>query len=212
MPGLANWGGAALVLLVVAGSLLVIGGDWRLGLIALAVQYAAAALLIAPLVLPEVVAVKLLVGLMVVGILTLTTWQLDFGRPQESGGSAWRRRFKLPTGFAFRAMATLMVAVVAAYIASQPGLTMPGLDQFPSVNTAACLLIALGLLNLGLTEEPINAGMALLTVLIGFELFYAALEPALAVVALLAGVQLGIAIAVSYLAMLQHASPEGPVP
>jgi hypothetical protein len=210
MPELANWGGAALALLVVAGSLLVIGGDWRLGLMALAVEYAAAAVLIAPLVLLEVVAVKLLVGLMVVGILTLTTWQLDFGRPHESGGSAWRRRFKLPTGFAFRAMATLMVAVVATYVASQPGLTLPGLDQFPSVNTAACLLTALGLLNLGLTEEPINAGMALLTLLIGFELFYAALEPALAVVALLAAVQLGIAVAVSYLAMLQHASPESP--
>ncbi len=208
MPALANWGEAALALLVVAGSLLVIGGDWRLGLMALSVEYAAAAVLVAPLVLLEVVAVKLLVGLIVVAILTLTTWQLDFGRPQGAGGSAWRRRFKLPTGFAFRAMATLMVAVVATYVASQPGLTLPGLDQFPSVNTAACLLIALGLLNLGLTEEPINAGMALLTLLIGFELFYAALEPALAVVALLAAVQLGIAIAVSYLAMLQHASPE----
>ena len=61
MPELANWGGAALALLVVAAGLLVIGGDWRLGLMALAVEYAAAAVLIAPLVLLEVVSVKLLV-------------------------------------------------------------------------------------------------------------------------------------------------------
>ena len=87
---------------------------------------------------------------------------------------------------------------------------MPGLDKYPSINTAAYSLMALGLLNLGLTEEPINAGMGLLTLLIGFELFYAVLEPALAVVALLAGVQLGIAVAVSYLALLQHAGPESP--
>jgi hypothetical protein len=212
MPVLSNWGSAALAVLVIAGSLLVIGGDWRLGLMALAVEYLAAAVLIAPLVLSEVVAVKLLAGLIVAAILALTTWQLDFGRPQDGGGSAWRRRFKLPTGFAFRAMATLMVAVAVTYVASQPGLTLPGLEKFPSINTGACLLMALGLLNLGLTEEPINAGMALLTVLIGFELFYAALEPALAVVALLAAVQLGIAVAVSYLALLQHTSPESPPP
>jgi hypothetical protein len=210
MPELTAWGGVALALVVVAGSLLVIGGDWRIGLLALLVEYAAAAVLIAPLVLVAVVAVKLLVGLLVVAILTLTGWQLDFGRPDAGGGSAWRRRFSVPTGFAFRVMATLMVAVAATYLASQPGLALPGLDQYPSVNVAAYVLMALGLLNLGLTEEQINAGLGLLSLLMGFELFYAALEPALAVVALLAAVQLGIGIAVSYLAMLQYAAPEGP--
>jgi hypothetical protein len=210
MPQLAGAAGLAVVLLVVAGSLLVIGSDWRLGLIALAVEYGAAVVMIAPLVLLEVVAVKLLVGLMVVAILTITGWQLDFGRPHSNDGAAWRRRIHVPTGFAFRAMATLMVVVVATYIAGQPGLALPGLDQFPSINAGAFILMVLGLLNLGLTEEPIKAGMGLLTLLIGFELFYAALEPALAIVALLAGVQLGIAIAVSYLAALERAALEEP--
>ncbi|MEP7356408.1 MAG: hypothetical protein ABI847_04165 [Anaerolineales bacterium] len=210
MPELNAWGGVALALVVVAGSLLVIGRDWRIGLLALLIEYVAAAVLIAPLVLLAVVAVKLLVGLLVVAILTLTAWQVDFGRPGADGTSAWRRRFDVPTGFAFRVMATLMMAVAATYLANQPGLALPGLDQYPSVNVAAYVLMALGLLNLGLTEEPINAGLGLLSLLMGFELFYAALEPALAVVALLAAVQLGIAIAVSYLAMLQYSAPESP--
>ena len=146
---------------------------------------------------------------MVVAILIMTGWQLNFGRPVTPGVSPWQLRFEVPTGLPFRVMATLMVVVVATYIAAQPSLILPGLEALPTINAASYLLMALGLLTLGLTEEPINAGMGLLTLLIGFELFYAALEPALAVVALLAGVQFGIAFAVSYLAMLQHSAPEG---
>jgi hypothetical protein len=76
---------------------------------------------------------------------------------------------------------------------------------------ASYLLMALGLLGLGLTEEPMNAGMALLTLLNGFELFYAAVEPSLAVVALLAAVAFGIVLAVSFLAGRQYAPTETPV-
>jgi hypothetical protein len=99
--------------------------------------------------------------------------------------------------------------VAALYVAAQAAFTLPGLDGEPLLNTASYGLMALGLLNLGLTEEPLKAGMGLLTVLIGFEVFYAAVEPALAIVALLAAVEFAVALAVSYLALVQRGGGEG---
>jgi hypothetical protein len=196
----------ALFAVLLAGSLLVVVNDWRAGVAGLLVEYAAAAVLLTQLVIFEVALVKLIAGLLVVAILTLTGWQLNFGRPAKPGVSAWKLRLEVPTALAFRLMAVIMVVVSALYIAGQPRLVLPGLDQAPAMNTASYLLMALGLLNLGLTEEPINAGLGLLTLLLGFETFYAAVEPSLAVVALMAAVEFSVALAISYLAALQYAS------
>jgi hypothetical protein len=196
-----------LVALFIAGGLLVVVTDWRVSFVALLAEYIGVAVLLTQLVLFEVAVVKLLVGLLVVSVLTLTGWQLNFGRPPATGETLPLGRFwaqPMPTGLPFRLMAALMAVVAATYIASQPQLTLPGLDHAPAANTASYLLMALGLVNLGLTAEPINAGMGLLTLLIGFEIFYAAVEPSLAVVALLAGVHFGVALGVSYLAVLQY--------
>jgi hypothetical protein len=101
--------------------------------------------------------------------------------------------------------------VVAFYLSAQRDLMLPGLEARPVLNVASYVLLALGLTSLGLTEEPMNAGMGLLVLVNGFELFYAAVEPSLAVVALLAAVELAIALAVSYLATLQYSrEPETP--
>jgi hypothetical protein len=199
----------ALIALLLAGSLLVVISDWRAGVVALLVEYAAAAILLTQLVIFEVALVKVIAGLLVGAILTITAWQLNFGRPATPGVPAWQSRFEAPTALPFRLMAVIMVVVSASYVASQSALILPGLDQAPAINTASYLLMALGLLNLGLTEEPMGAGMGLLTLLLGFEMFYAAIEPALAVVALMAAVELSVALAVSYLAALQHGSGQG---
>jgi hypothetical protein len=194
----------ALAALVLAGSLLVVISDWRAGIVALLVEYAAAALLLTQLVVVEVSLVKLVAGLLVAAILGVTGWQLNFGRPATPGVPAWQTRIQVPTALPFRLMAVIMVVVSALYVAGQPNLALPGLDTGSPVNSASYLLIALGLLNLGLTEEPLTAGLGLLTLLLGFETFYAAVEPSLAVLALMAGVELSVALAVSYLAALQH--------
>jgi hypothetical protein len=59
--------------------------------------------------------------------------------------------------------------------------------------------MGMGLLHLGISEEPFRVGMALLTTLAGFEIIYAAVEPSLAVLALMGAMHIGIAIIVSYL-------------
>jgi hypothetical protein len=61
------------------------------------------------------------------------------------------------------------------------------------------VLFALGALQLGITEDTLRVGAGILTVLCGFEAAYAAVEPSLAVVALLASVHVGIALVISYL-------------
>lgn len=192
--------------LLYAALLLVLAHDWRLSLVALAVEYLGVAVLLRQLVVMDVALVKVFVGLLVVTIFTLTGAQLGFGRAPTAPGGRPRLRFEVPTGFAFRLMAMLMVLAFAVYIANQPQLTLPGLNDRPLLNMASYLLMTLGLLSLGLTEEPMNAGMALLTLLNGFELFYAAVEPSLAVVALLAAVAFAIALAVSFMAIRQYAA------
>ena len=199
----------ALAAVLLAGSVLVVISDWRAGIMALLVEYAATALLMTQLVIVEVALVKLIAGLLVAGILTVTAWQLNFGRPARTGVLGWQTRIQVPTALPFRLTAVIMVAVSALYVAGQPNLALPGLDAGSAVNSASYLLMALGLLNLGLTEEPLGAGLGLLTLLLGFEIFYAAVEPSLAVVALLAGTELSVALAVSYLAALQHGSERG---
>jgi hypothetical protein len=205
---------------LVTGSLLAVFNDWRLGFAALAAQYVFAAALAGQIVVWQVVSVKLLVGLLVVLILTLTGWQVNFGRRAAlgeggheedgppaadlAGAHALARRIEFPTNFPFRVIATLMVVVAAWATATQPGFAMPGLSL--GLNVACFLLISLGLLNLGLTEEPMNAGLGLLTLLTGFELLYAAVEPSLAVVGLLAAVNFAVALAASYLALVRFSA------
>jgi hypothetical protein len=200
----------ALVALLLAGSVLVIVSDWRASVTALLVEYAAAAVLLGQIVIPEVALAKLFAGLFVVTVLGITAWQLNFGYPAQPGVAGWQTQFELPTALPFRLMAVVLAVVAALYLASQPQWALPGLDQTPVINAASYALMALGVLNLGLTEEPLAAGMGLLTMLLGFEIFYSAVEPSLAVVALIAAVELAIALAVSYLAALQHTSRPGP--
>ncbi len=199
----------ALINLLVAASALVLFGDWRLRLGALAVQYAAAAILVTQAVVLEVAFAKFVVGCLVVAILVITAAQFNFGRPaagqpQAEPDAAPQRRLELPTGFPFRLMATLMFIIAAVYLASQPNMVLPGLEVAPAINVASYLLMALGLLNLGLSEEPLRAGTGLLTLMTGFELYYATIEPSLAVIALLAAAEFAVALAVSYLTVLEH--------
>ena len=113
--------------------------------------------------------------------------------------------FQLPTSktrrgasrpdFAFRLLATLFVGL-AVYSLSE---RYP-LPEVPSDIGFACYWLAsMGLLVLVLTEEPLKAGMGLLTLITGFELFYSVLERSLSVVGFLGIANFLIALAIAYL-------------
>lgn len=194
----------ALVGLFLTAFILVALTDWRLNLAALAGLFACAAVLLAQITLWQVVAARLLVGLLIVLILALTGRATRFGAPLPQASV----RFTVPTGFPFRVMALVLISLAAWYTANQPAFAFPGLP--PGLNLASYFLMALGLLNLGLSEEPLNAGVGLFMLLGGFQLFYFAIEPSLAIVGLLAAVELGVALVVSYLAVLWYIPTEEP--
>lgn len=205
----------ALINLVLAAVALVLVSNWRGRLAALAIQYTTAAVLVTQAVTAEVAVVRFVVGCLVVTILLLTAYQVNFsysaGVQPVSESETPSHGPDVPSGFAFRLMATLMFATAALFLASEPNMVLPGLQGAPALNTASYMLMALGLLNLGLSEEPMRAGTGLLTVMTGFELFYVSIEPSLAVVALLAASEFGVALAVSYLVVLQYSRANQPV-
>ena len=64
-------------------------------------------------------------------------------------------------------------------------------------------LILAGLVTLVLTEEPIKVGHGLFTALVGFELFYATVESSLLLTGLWGAINLLIALAIGYLAVVK---------
>jgi len=64
-------------------------------------------------------------------------------------------------------------------------------------------LISLGLLHLGLTTDVLRVILALLTVLSGFEILYAAVEGSILVAGLLSIVNLGLGLVGAYLLLAQ---------
>ena len=95
-----------------------------------------------------------------------------------------------------------MIMIVGWQLSQVPDLNVSGLPS--AVSLATFGLAGLGLLGLGLTEEPLKVGMLLITVLMGFEMYYAAVEPSLAVMALLAIVDFAVTLGACYLAAVRR--------
>jgi hypothetical protein len=129
-------------------------------------------------------------GVLTCGILAIGFERARWPRPTEAGGP-------IPGGRAFRAATVLLVAAAAWGIAAPQAASIAALPA-PRL-TAAVMIVAMGLLQLGLSQEQGAAAVGLLTALVGFEVFYSALEPSLALRAVLAGIMLGIALISSVL-------------
>lgn len=82
--------------------------------------------------------------------------------------------------------------------------SVPGLQSWLKVESSivavSLILIGIGLLQLGMTTQPVFVAIGLLTFLSGFEVLYSALEESVLLAGLMAVVNLGIALAGSYLA------------
>lgn len=202
----------ALLGAVLTATVLTLTVDWRITFAALGLQYIFAAILLNQAVVWQVAAVEVVVGLLVVIILTLTGRQSNFGRTASSpvvqlpGQLARIGPIEFQTNLPFRLVAILLAAVMTWFMVVVGDYALPGLPL--PLNLVGVWLIILGLFGLGFTDEPMNAGAALLTVITGFEMLYAPLEPSLLVVALLAVVNFAIALAASYLALLRFAEKE----
>ena len=201
----------AIIGLVVTASVIVVVRDWRFSLAALLGQYVLVGLLLMRLIQPQVALTKVLIGDLVCVILYLTgclVGQDEKGSTSEQGNADERPPLNETSlvDFAFRLMATLFVGL-AVYGLSR---RYPLPELSPDIGFACYWLGSMGLLTLMLTEEPLKAGMGLLTFMAGFELFYSPLERSLSVAGFLGIANLLIALAISYLeASRAEQTPQG---
>jgi len=136
----------------------------------------------------RIAAAFLLSGVLSSGILAIGQVRSGW-RPSPQVGRS------IPGGVGFR-LAVILLVGAATWGLTAPG-SSSGIPVPPARLTAAALVFALGLLQLGLSQELGAVSLGLLTALSGFEMFYTGLEPSLALRAVLAAVMLGIAVVTS---------------
>lgn len=197
----------AILLFLLTGSVLVLLSDWRASIMALLIQYLTMGFALSHLVRPEIAFAKVLIGVFACLMLYLSArqagwrYQLTFlshGFQALLGKRTIAGEVFAP-GRAFRVMAVLLMAVAAFALAqSYP---VAGLPQ--NVSVSVYWLTLSGLLLLLLTENPLKAGLGLLTMLTGFELWYTTLEGSLLIVGLWGIVNLLLALVVGYLSAVR---------
>jgi hypothetical protein len=196
----------AVVGVLITAGLLVVSRDWRLNLIALTVQYFFVMLLLTGMIRPEVAAVKGLIGWLICMVFYLTERRASELEQIPSTGTAdglqQPRRWIISARASFCLLASILISV-AAYTAS---LRFPLPEVRDYISTACYLLAGLGMLLIGMGEGPMQVGLGLLMFLSGFDLFYVALEPSLAVAGLFGAVSFLIALATAYLRTAQVAA------
>lgn len=137
--------------------------------------------------------VRVGIGIMVVGL--ASTLILAAGGSRASAWPSESGRTVMPQGSAFRLAASLLVAAAAWGLAAQGG--GAGLPVSSAHLGSAAIVLAMGLLLLGLSQDKESAAIGLLTALAGFEMVYASLEPSLAMRAVLAAVMIGVSLVAS---------------
>src|SRR5688572_18653494 len=188
---------AVLVILVTSVGLLLVR-DWRLSIIFLAVQYLGMFILVLQHWPLGMVSVKLVAGWMAAAILGMTRSGLS--TPGVDEESVW------PRGRLFRLFAAAIVGLIVS--ASTPGVSTIMADAGFAVTGGSLLLIGMGLLHLGITVSILRVTIGLMTVLSGFEILYSAVEGSVLVAALLAIINLGLALAGSYLLIASNSSED----
>jgi hypothetical protein len=185
-----SWITVGLLLATSAG--LLISPDWRWSLGLMAIQYIGVFWLVRLHWPTAMAAAKLVTGWMVIAALGIT--HLSIARSETSEDEAW------PGGRLFRLFAGGIVVAIVAAVTPRVPKVLPGIG-LPET-AGSLLLIGMGLLHLGITGRPLRVILGLLTVLAGFETLYAALEGSALVAALLAGINLALALVGSYLLIM----------
>jgi hypothetical protein len=201
-------GTAVLIGLLIAAALLVILVNWRLLIVALALQYILVGLMLTRVVPIELAAVKTLVGIMICPVLYITARRVNWGRleeeVEEDGAPAQRPQRRwwhiLSAGWPVRAIVAVLALAISTGLASRSPLSIvTDVPLSRDLTTGALSVMLLGLINAALAENPLKVGMGLLSILAGFELLYTAVEPTLTIVGLLGLTNLFLALAIAYL-------------
>lgn len=212
-------GDAAAYGILITSVIILMAWEWRSMLLALMLQYMISGFLFVDLLDARLVNIKVLVGLFVCLMLYLTARQVNWGRlpadvtEDEIVALGRERHIRLgsrlgTTTKPFRIALVLVMLVALLSLPQRVGFQLPAIPaQLGHLNLAIYALVAIGLLTVGLTSEPWQAGVGMLTFLTGFELFYSALEQSVALLAALAAVNLVVTLVISYLTQARHEIP-----
>jgi len=102
-----------------------------------------------------------------------------------------------PYGRLFRLFAAATVVLITSVVTPTVDTIMADAG-FPVTN-GGLVLIGMGLLHLGISAYVLRVSIGLMTILSGFEILYATVEGSVLVAALLAVINLGLALVGSYL-------------
>ncbi len=191
----------AVLLITITSIGLLLARDWRWLIIFLSAQYFGMLILTLlhwPL---GMASVKVVAGWMSAAILGMTR----SGLPRED---KTEKDSILPRGRMFRLFAAGIVVVIVATATPRVDALMANAGF--AVTTGSLLLIGMGLLHLGVTDHILRVTIGLMTVLAGFEVLYATVEGSILVAALLAMINLGLALAGSYLLIASNTQTEEP--
>lgn len=176
--------------------------DWRISLGILSLQYIGVFFLVAlsrPLMMSLA---KLVAGLIAVAVLGMAMSNSESANQVTDQSSVPQNLLQRLTGLSlsawiFRVVTAFMIVLVVLTVTPVSAQWVPGIG-FEQV-LGGLILLGLGMLHLGLTANPLRVVTALLTILSGFEIIYAAAEVSTLVAGLLAGVNLGLALIGAYL-------------
>ncbi len=187
MAATCAWIAVGAVILTSTGLLLT--RDWRWSLSLLAVQYLGMFVLVLQHWPLGMASVKVVAGWMSAAILGMTHSRLSATDLSEE--DTW------PRGRPFRLFAAGIVALIVVVVTPSVDAIMA--DAGFAVTAASLFLIGMGLFHLGTTAQVLRVAIGLMTVLSGFEILYSAVEGSVLVAALLATINLGLALVGSYL-------------
>ncbi len=209
-------GAPSVVLLLIAAFVAVVAWDMRPAIIGVLIHYLLAGFLFVDVLDPRLAFVYTLAGLFATAILLVTAWQVNWGR-RPSGlaaeeaarlGLADSRqlgRFTVTRRGLLRLGLATAVLVAVLWLTRAPGLFTSAIPIEPAYLEPAIIgLVALGLVGLVTSAEPLPAGIGLLLFLSGFGLFYGFLDQSLAMTVALVAAQLVVALAIAYLAQARY--------
>ncbi len=190
---------------IVTAAIMILMADWRLSLVAFAVQYLLITVLLSTIVQLQVAMVRLIAGGLVAVILYITAVRVRLGWMRRARAAGWRtvneiaslfEREPFIIGLPFR---LIMLALVAISVLTASA-------QFPFPNTPPLFwlislwLCSIGLLLVAITRDALKVGMGILTFSAGFATLYLAIEPSLLFYGLLLISDLVVALVVAHLA------------
>jgi hypothetical protein len=191
-----SWIAVAIILITSTGLLIV--RDWRWSIILLAVQYLCMFILTLQHWPLGMASVKLVAGWMSAAILGMTRSNFPMQDLEET--DIW------PRGRLFRLFAAGMILLIVSAVTPEVDSVMA--DAGFAVTGGSLLLIGMGLLHLGITSHILRVVIGLMTVLSGFEILYSTVEGSILVAALLAVINLGLALVGGYLLISSNAPEE----